>query len=231
MRYEFSDEYKIKCFEKIASHFYNSNFGQLSKSDIELMMFDFYLKNYIENCSNQDKTIDYNKCSDYNMSKELGITQQRVRNLKVKNQLRNPVEYDWKLSLAGIIKNARYDERVKKIVLSIPDPNLYLEIQNYLEEQGTYIEMQLNNKILKIRPEYFLELCIMLEPEKNQKEIKKALKISFNKNKKDNAVFDEKNIAKNLLKCTLNISQIVLNISGMFSPTNVIAAAFTGLFM
>lgn len=40
----FSDNEKASCFDRIASHFYSRNFGQMSKSDIELMMFDIFMK-------------------------------------------------------------------------------------------------------------------------------------------------------------------------------------------
>lgn len=35
-------------FDEIASHFYEANFGQASKADIEMMMFNFYIKKIIE---------------------------------------------------------------------------------------------------------------------------------------------------------------------------------------
>lgn len=226
MNIEFTEKEKIECFDKIASHFYNANFGQLSKSDMELMMFAIYINKMISTYQNADGTIDYNKCSDYKMSKDLGITQQRVRNLKVKNQLRNPVVYDWKCALAGLIKNARYDETTRKITLNILDPNLYLEIQNFLEEHGAYIEIQLNSKILQMRVEYFLELCIILESEDNRKHIIKELRNEFKKNQKDNSVFDEKHVGKTVLNYALDITTIIANISSIISRENKIGIAF-----
>ena len=48
MKYvSFNDEEKIELFDEIASQFYNSNFGQLSKRDMELMMFNIYIKKMI----------------------------------------------------------------------------------------------------------------------------------------------------------------------------------------
>ena len=91
----FKDEDKIKFFDEIASRFYEANFGQFSKADFELLMFKFYIQKMISDNKNGDNTIDYSLCSDYKISKDLGITQQRVRNLKVKNQLVNPIEFEW----------------------------------------------------------------------------------------------------------------------------------------
>ena len=133
--FDFTPDEKITLIDEVASHFYESNFGQMSKSDIELLMFRFYIEKLIRMNQNADGTIDYRKCSDYRISQELGITQQRVRNLKIKNQLKNPIEYDWKVALAKLTNNARYDKGTGKITMNIPDPNLYLEIQNFIEEQ------------------------------------------------------------------------------------------------
>lgn len=47
-------------------------------------------------------------------------------------------------------------------MISIPDPNLFYEIQNFLEEQGAYIDKQLNSKLLVIREEYFADLLLPL---------------------------------------------------------------------
>lgn len=80
----FTTEEKAEMFDEIAAHFYNANFGQMSKSNMELLMFSFYMNKLIQNNKFEDGTIDYQKCSDYRISKELGITQQRVQNLKIK---------------------------------------------------------------------------------------------------------------------------------------------------
>lgn len=82
-RPEFTDEEKIKNFDKLAEHYYNTNFGTVPKSDIDLLMFSFYLDHLIIECSDKDFVLDYNKASDYVISKTLGITQQKVKNLKV----------------------------------------------------------------------------------------------------------------------------------------------------
>lgn len=106
----FTKEEKVKLFDKIADRFYNANFGQMSKSDIELLMFNFYIEKMVSDSKRPDGTVDYRKCSDYKISKDLGITQQKVRNLKVKNQLIHPIQYDWRRALARLTENARYDK-------------------------------------------------------------------------------------------------------------------------
>ncbi len=228
MKYvSFSDEEKIKMFDEISNHFFNANFGQTSKSELELMMFNFYIKKMILANKNQDGTIDYNTCSDYKISKDLGITQQRVRNLKVKNQLVNPIEFDWQKAFAQLITNAKFEKL--KVTINIPDPNLYYEIQNFLEEQGAYIERQLNSKLLIIRIEYFIDLFISVEPENNQEKIKKAIKKAYKEQVSSEKIFNEKNIGKSLIDSALNITTLLANISSLVSPANAIFFALLDL--
>ena len=230
MKYiSFNDEEKIALFDEIISNFFDSNFGQLSKSDIELMMFNIYIKKLISDNRNSDGTIDYKKCSDYKISQDLGITQQKVRNLKVKNQLINPIDYDWKAALAKLTENARYDRSTGKIVINIPDPNLFIEIQNFIEDQGAYVEKQLNSKILQLRVEYYIDLIVSLESEVTRKKIIAELKKQIRAEGKDDKLFEDNNIGKSLLETTANITTVAANISSLVSPENLIGVALMKL--
>ena len=226
---KFNNDDKIRMFDEIAECFYKSNFGQMSKSEIELMMFRFYIERMIIDNRAEDGTIDYKNCSDYKISKDLGITQQRVRNLKVKNQLVNPIQYDWKVALAKLTDNARYEKSSHKIRLNIPDPNLYLEIQNFIEDQGAYVEKQLNSKILQLRAEYFIDLVIALESEETRKTIIKTLKTHFRDEGKDDTIFDERNIGKFLIDITANITSVAITLSNLISPDNIVGASLLRL--
>ena len=192
-------------------------------------MFRFYIEKMISDNKNADGTIDYRKCSDYKISKDLGITQQRVRNLKVKNQLTHPIDYDWKLAFAKLTENARYDKRTGKVILNIPDPNLALEIQNFIEDSGAYVEKQLNTKLLQIRAEYYIDLVVALEPEQTRKKVIKVLKKQFSESGKDDTVLDEKNIGKSLLDSAVEITSIAANISSIISPANPLWPALCNL--
>ena len=222
----FSDDDKIKAFNEIEKLFYYANFGQASKSEIELLMFKIYLEKLIkENKDSNGQTIDYNKCSDYRISKELGITQQRVRNLKVKKQLVYPEEFHWEVALAKLMENARLEKpnspESSKIIINIPDPNLFYEIQNFIEENGGYIETQLNSKILQIRQEYFLMIAVELEPEENQKKIIKRIKKELHSHNADDKAFDKafdkKRVANSIIDGTVNVTTILANISSLFT--------------
>ncbi len=226
---QFTDQDKIKFFDAISKCFYNANFGTLSKSEMEIMMFHFYLEKLIAENTLEDGTIDYSGCSDYKISKDLGITQQRIKSLKIKNQLVYPIEFDWKKPFAKLVENARYDKTKQKIMLYIPDPNLFIEIQNYIEDNGAYIEKQLNGKVLQLRAEYFIDLIVALEPEKNRRTIKNTLKKLLKTNGKEESTFEDKEIGKSILNAGVNIIDVVANLSNIISPTNVIGKGFIKL--
>ena len=227
---EFSDEEKIRMFDEIAKHYYEVNFGQMSKSEMDLLMFHFYIEKLNNDHMKADGTIDYRECSDYKISKDLGITQQKIRNLKVKNQLQYPKAYEWEKALAALTENARYDKNTNKITLNIPDPNLYIEIQNFIEEKGAYVEKQLNSKILQIRAEYYIDLILAVEDTDNRKKIIKELKKEFKHSGVEDDAFNELEIGKSLIEGTVNVTSIMANISGMISPENFIGKALALLF-
>ena len=97
MKYiEFTNKEKVEMFDEIAKKFYNHNFGTFSKSEMELMMFNFYIKKLVDMNVQNDNTLNYNASCDYYISKELGITQQKVNNLKFKNKLLNTIYFYFK---------------------------------------------------------------------------------------------------------------------------------------
>ena len=80
------------------------------------------------------------------MAKELGLTQEKIRQLKIKKQARYPVPFDWKKSLLSIRNNIRYEDG--KIMIPMRDPNLYIEICNFIEENGGYIDVQRSGNVI-----------------------------------------------------------------------------------
>ena len=222
---EWSTEEKEKIFDILSEKYYKKNFGTFSKADCDLLMFSFYIEKMVRDNSDDNNVVNYNICSDYTIAKELGITPQKVRNLKIKKQLVYPITFDWKKSLASLLKNARYDDDTKKITLMIPDPNLLYEIEAFLEEHGGYICTQLNKKLLQVRVEYFFELAVLCEEKKNQDKIIKAIKKELKEKNKSEKAFDDKNIGKSLLDVGVSVTSILDNVSSLFSPGNIIKEA------
>lgn len=221
MKYiEFTNKEKVEMFDEIAKKFYNHNFGTFSKSEMELMMFNFYIKKIVSTNVESDNTLNYNRSSDYYISKDLGITQQKVNNLKIKNQLVNPIEFDWKKSFLKLVGNARFDNKSGKVLINIPDPNLYIEIKHYLENYGGYIETQLNRNLLKIRVEYFIQLLVEIEPEKERNIIIKEIKKYIKKENKDERKFLENNVGTSLLDLAVNTTDIINSVLSLVATYN-----------
>lgn len=172
---------KGEAFDEIAKLFYYRNFSTVSKSEIDLIMFHFYMKALLTKYADENGVLDYDTCSDYEISKQLGITQERVRNLKIKSQARYPEPFDWKKSFQSLEDKIRYDEQKKRIIIPISDPNLYIEIKNYIEENGGYVEVQRSGNYLQIRPEYYLFLLFDSSDEQDRKKILKEVTKKLNK--------------------------------------------------
>lgn len=160
-------EEKAKMFDQIADKYYNVNFGCFSKSQIDLLMFSFYIEKLIDAGRNFD---------DYTISKQLGVVQSTVRQLKKKKQLIYPRNYKWYEVFLEYSKNAVFDGS-GRIVINIPDPNVYLELQHAIEDLGGYVEIQLNSKLLKIPPGYYIELLLRIYQLDGTFDVKEAKKL------------------------------------------------------
>ena len=91
----FSKEEKAAAFDQIADQYYLGNFGRMSKTDFETLLFSIY----IERCLEKKQPFD-----DYKLSRDLGITQGKVRSLKVRKELQYPYkEFDWKTAFVDAI--------------------------------------------------------------------------------------------------------------------------------
>lgn len=185
-----TEKEKAEAFDLIASHYYLRNFGSISKTDLETLMFHLYLEQIKKNES------DFNTYSDYALSKTLGITQSKVQNLRVKNQLQYPDKgYDWKKELAKISGNVKIDDSY--CCLTVRDKNLLIEIQNYIEENGGFVDITLNAKLLKVKCETYIDLLTSIEGEEKQKQILEIMKSEIKKYEE----YSEKINAKSVREC------------------------------
>lgn len=192
----FSDDLsKARAFDMLAEKYYYSNFGTASKSDIDVLMFSLYIEQILD--KGQD---DFSAYSDYTLSKQLGITQAKICNLKVKKELLYPYEkFDWKNALLIVSKNVIIEDH--RIKLFIPDRNVYLEVKNVIETNGGFIDVSLTKNLLVVKQEYFLDLLVVISDEGDKKKIKKEIEKVLIKN--TGVGFSEKApIAKRLMEQT-----------------------------
>lgn len=206
-----NESIKAVAFDKIAKLFYSKNFSASSKSEVDLLMFSIYMDALINNCKKPDGTIDYSVCSDYEIGKQLGITQERVRFLKVKKQARYPVEFRWQDSLLSIKDSVRYDDGINKIIIPTRDPNLYNEIRNYIEDHGGYIEIKRNGNYIQIRPEHYFMLVYEELSEEDQGGCRREIEKELRKYNKGNEIAEAKNV-RDVMKNVTNIAKLGLNV-------------------
>lgn len=221
MKYEngkivFLEKEKEQIFDTIAENYFNRNFGSMSKADFELLIFS----EFIEICLNNDLVLD-----DYTLSKILGITQSRVRNLKEKKELKYPrKEFDWKVVFGNTIKNAKYNDEKKIVKVIIQDINVMNEVRHYIEEKGWYDEISLNKRLLQVPIDCFLDICMDLEnikeiPQESKEKIKE-LKIkdaTFMKLIKDISKENIKDFSKNAQK------EILCKVIDLIFPKNKVS--------
>ena len=215
---------KSAAFDQLAELYYDRNFSSASKSEIDLIMFSIYMDALIHTYQDAQGILDYQKTSDYEIARQLGISQEKVRGLKIRKQARYPVSYNWMDSLLSIRHNIRFDG--KKIIIPVSDPNLCLEIRNFITSNGGYIEFESGKDYLRIRTEYFLMLMYeTLEPE-NKKQFLKAVKRELNEKNKDEGCFEIQNkveLANSVLSLVHSGTDLVDQVVQIFNPTNQLA--------
>lgn len=101
---------------------FSNKFGSFTKTDYETLMFTAYLD------SLPDEPI-----YDYLISQQLGITESKVRNLRIKSQLVYPKEVCWKEVLASAIKTGSYNEMENTLTITIEDPSCHAKIRYEIE--------------------------------------------------------------------------------------------------
>ena len=202
----FSDNEKIRAFDRMAVCFLNNNFGSVSKSDLELIFFSILMEHLQVNNLSTD---------DYFISNILGITQQRVRNLKIKNQLRNQYAYDWKAELVHLARTARYSDDERYIIISLDNPILMIELQHFIEINGGMVDYSLNPKLLKMQTCDFAVLLLEIGMAENEKAVWKLLREKYRAEAKGIEEITEENWRKKVGKGTLNFAKDV--ISGVLS--------------
>ena len=127
------------------------NFGTLSKSEFDLMVFHYYLLNKQMNAGGK-------YVSDYDIGRELGLTIQRVRSLRERDALKWGAENDWKDSFLACLKHARRDGDNVKI--PVPDVNVIKEVRNFIEMAGLIDDYQLNPKVFQCNLDALIAICI-----------------------------------------------------------------------
>ena len=136
---------------------FTRRFGSFSKSDYEVLMFTIYLD------SLSDEPV-----YDYLISQKLGITESKVRSLRVKSQLLYPKDIPWKQVLSDAIKNGNYNEKDNTLTITIEDPSCQARIRYEIESSFGTANLNLNSKQLTVPIESLLAVALAQESDKEK---------------------------------------------------------------
>ena len=172
---------------------FTTRFASFSKSDYEVLMFTVYLDSLQE------------PVYDFKISTALGITEEKVRKLRVKSQLMYPREIDWVEQMEQALENGSYNNGV--ITITLEDPSVRNRIRYEIESKFGVVNLSLNSKQLILPVESFLVLAACAE--KNTDEVIRALNEKF-KNKYDIKKSIQKNkIEKRIFESVKNIGELL----------------------
>ena len=145
---------------------FSRKFGSFTKSDYEVLMFTAYLDSLMKPARDQDISIS------------LGITESKVRNLRVKSQLLYPRELNWVEELTKSVSHGYYDRMTGQITVTFEDPSVRSLLKNRIEEDFGMVGQSLNAKQLILPIESFLLLAANAETDEKKiiEELNKALK-------------------------------------------------------
>ncbi len=156
---------------ELVKFYFEPSFGSRNKSDIDLMMFKIYYA-----------SLNGKGTSDIEISRDLKITQAKVRSLKNRLRLVYPQEPGEDLAsclekLFAMTKRVHYDEKTNKIEITVLDFILYENLKDKLEENGASLDITLNPKLFSITAGQFVEFALDKLNAGQKKEIQKQLKM------------------------------------------------------
>ena len=216
-----TDAVKAAAFDRVAELFFNKNFGTASKSDIDVLMFSMYIDKILEQSEGEISTY-----SDYTLSKYLGITQSKVKSLKIKKELIYPrEEFCWENSFRKIYSNAQYKDG--NILLFVPDPNLYIELKHFIEENNGLVDIRLNSSLLVVSLESFLDLVVYVADESEKNVIRNFLKDKFIERQANVENFEKQPISKTIGQsigkiCLETVFEELSKVPGICSVSSII---------
>jgi hypothetical protein len=197
------------------SELYSRKFGSFSKSDYEVLMFTAYLDSL------------QRPARDYELSIALGITETKVRNLRIKSQLLYPRELKWVDELSASIRHGYYDKISKQITVSFEDPSVRSLIKNKIEEGFGTVGFSLNTKQLILPIESFLLLAALAEDDENStiEQLNKAVQAESSLQLR----FEKKKFNEKILKDIPDMLSLLNTLISIYSGGRPIVEALASL--
>ena len=136
-----SSNFLIKELES----YVNNRFGSMTKSDFETLIFASILKNS-----------DLAHLSNYQLSRELKISEAKIKKLKyecdLKYENKTTTEYNREKfsQLNKLLENVLFKASNNRIEFIIEDPSLRKFLENLLKQHNRYSDTSFNTEIVKI---------------------------------------------------------------------------------
>lgn len=184
------DKDKLKSLIE-ESQLFTNRFGSFNKSDYEVLMFTVYLDSLTS------------PARDYEISIDLGITEQKVRSLRVKSQLLYPRVINWVEQMRQALENGSYDDGM--ITITLEDPSVRNRIRYEVESKSGTVNLSLNRKQLVLPVESFLILAACAE--KDTDEVLQSLNKIFAGNEEIKGTIHKDKIGKRIFNGVTNIGE------------------------
>ena len=133
---------------------FTRRFGSFSKADYEILMFSIYLDMQTE------------PVRDYDISIALGMTETKVRSLRVKSQLLYPRTISWCDELQKALTKGQYNPDKMTITVMIEDPSVQNLLKSKIESAYGPVYLSFNPKLLTLPVESYLLLAMELMEDK-----------------------------------------------------------------
>ena len=183
------------------SQLFTNRFGSFSKADYEVLMFTVYLDSL-------DKP-----ARDYEISRDLGITEQRVRNLRIKSQLVFPQEINWIQQMENALQSGTYDDGM--VTITLEDPSVRNRIRYEVESKAGTVNLSLSSKQLVLPVESFLILAACAESDIDK--VIEKLNEEFGKCDEIKDKIQKDKLGKRVLKGVGNIASVLETVLSVYS--------------
>lgn len=184
MNYE--EQCKLIAQRLEAAELFTNRFGSFAKSDYEVLMFSIFL-------DLQDQPV-----SDYDLSIKLGITESKVRSLRVKSQLLYPKNLSWSEELQKALQRGQFNKDDMTITIMIENPSVQNMLKHEIEEAYGMVHLSFNPKLMTLPVESYLILALKLED--NEDEALKRLNEKWLKENKNAERITKEDLLKKMLK-------------------------------
>ena len=143
---------------------------------------------------------------DYDLSLQLGITETKVRNLRIKSQLLYQKDIDEAKELAEAISSGRFNPDTREITITIENPSVRNSIKNTVESSNHNVGISLNSKQLILPVESIVILAILLDESKD--DLLERIRTKFNKETVDISKIEKGNYKDRFFKNISSINEI-----------------------